>query len=114
MGYDLHITRSTDWMNNRGTEIRSDEWLAIVEADPDLSVDPKYGPNSASSASGAWFDWFEGNVFTSDPDRPTVAKMLDLASRLSAVVQGDDGEFYENAQQWPSTRPSSATGAPSR
>ena len=112
MGYDLHITRSTDWTSNLGVEIRADEWLTLVAEDPDLTVDPQYGPHSAKSMAGAWFAWFEGNVFTSDPDRPTVAKMLDLATRLSAVVQGDDGEFYESAQQWPSTRPSSATGSP--
>jgi hypothetical protein len=42
----------------------------------------------------AWFDWFEGNVFTTDPDRVTLEKMIRLAERLDAKVQGDDGEPY--------------------
>lgn len=101
MGYDLRITRAIDWTANLGHEIGSDEWLSVIDADTELAADPAHGPYSASFRSTAWFDWFEGNVFTSDPDRPTVAKMLALAARLDGIVQGDNGEIYENALQWP-------------
>jgi hypothetical protein len=40
-------------------------------------------------------------VFTKDPDRATLAKMLRLAGRLGAKVQGDDGEFYETPEDVP-------------
>jgi hypothetical protein len=36
-------------------------------------------------------------VFTKDPDQPTVAKMIAIAARLAAKVQGDDGELYTSA-----------------
>lgn len=100
MGYDLHITRSTDWAENQGCEIAAAEWLALVEADPELVADPKSGPYSVRWSS-TFFDWFEGNVFTTDPDRATVSKLLGLAQQLAGVVQGDDGELYDNARQWP-------------
>ena len=99
MGYDLRITRSTDWTRNAGHEIDSSEWLALVRDDSELTLDPSNGPYAVSWSS-TWFDWFEGNVFTTDPDRATVAKMLKIAELLMGVVQGDDGEFYESARQW--------------
>jgi len=99
MGYDLRITRSSDWTRNEGREIGSDEWLALVATDPELEPDPSFGPFAATWGR-TWFDWFEGNVFTTDPDAATVTKMLQLAQRVSGSVQGDEGEFYEDASQW--------------
>ena len=101
MGYDLHITRATDWNENLGKEIGAQEWLELVSSDPELILDPDNGPYAVRWDAEAWFDWAEGNVFTSDPNSPTVEKMLALAQRLSALVQGDDGEFYESPRQWP-------------
>ncbi|MCA8958466.1 MAG: hypothetical protein KDC87_20485 [Planctomycetes bacterium] len=109
MGYDLRITRATDWTSNQGLEISAREWLAVIENDPDLHADPSNGPHAAQFGTGRWFDWFEGNVMTTDPDSATVQKMIDLAQRLSAVVQGDDGEFYDSASQW---APRSGTAGP--
>ncbi len=101
MGYDLRITRAIDWNRNVGQQIGAQEWLAIVSADAELTADPGNGPYAVRFKNTAWFDWFEGNVFTSDPDRPTVAKMLAIAGRLDGIVQGDNGEIYENALDWP-------------
>lgn len=100
LGYDLHITRSTDWTQNAGMEITPEEWLALVGEDTELLPDPSHGPYSVRWGSKAWFDWFEGNVFTSDPDQATVGKMLEIARTLSGIVQGDDGEFYESTRDW--------------
>jgi len=71
----------------------------VVDADPDLVADPKNGPYAVRWAD-TFFDWAEGNVFTTNPDRATVTKALSLAQRLEGVVQGDDGELYESARQW--------------
>lgn len=101
MGYDLHITRAMDWTDNRGHQIDETEWLQLAADDADLTADPAHGPFAVRFKATAWFDWFEGNVFTTDPDRSTVTKMLLLATRLAAIVQGDDGEIYDTAQQWP-------------
>jgi hypothetical protein len=39
MGYDIYITRSNDWMNNRGRKIPYAEWERVVECDPELELD---------------------------------------------------------------------------
>lgn len=104
MGYDLHVTRAIDWTANEGLAITSNEWLDLVEADKELWRDPANGPYAARMSSKTWFDWFEGNIFTTDPEPATVRKMLDIAQHLSAAVQGDDGEFYDSASQWSSRR----------
>ena len=42
MGYDLHITRKKNWDGfdrERGREISLDEWIAVVNADPDLRIE---------------------------------------------------------------------------
>ena len=99
MGYDLHITRAKNWAENEGAKIRAEEWLQLVEADPELSLAADNGDYFAlwtgpSSYPDPWFDWWEGNVMTKNPDPPIVAKMIELAQRLGGRVQGDDGETY--------------------
>jgi hypothetical protein len=109
MGYDLRITRAIDWTENLGLQIAAEEWLAVARADVELDLDPAHGPYAVRYRTTAWFDWFEGNVFTTDPDRSTVAKMLAIARVLDGIVQGDGGEIYENPLQWPNKRPGSGT-----
>ena len=104
MGYDIHITRANHWSSNSGSQISSAEWMDLLHRDPDLIVDPENGEfaarwNSPSEPEG-WLDWFDGNIFTTNPSQPVVAKMLQLARELNAKVQGDNGEWYETAEQW--------------
>ena len=104
MGYDLHITRADDWSDSHANPISAEEWLAVVAADPELKLDPANGPHFAvwtqgADPEGAWFDWSDGQVFTKNPDRATLATMLRLAERLGAKVQGDDGELYTDPSQ---------------
>jgi hypothetical protein len=100
MGYNLHITRADDWVDSERQPIRAQEWLAVVAEDPELRLHPTGGPYLAvwpgpcRYPDGTWFDWLDGRVFTKHPDRATVAKMLQLAARLGARVQGDHGEWY--------------------
>lgn len=105
MGYDLHVTRATDWSANVGREISVEEWIALVEADPELKPDPEHGPYAVSwehprRQGSGWFDWSDGNVYTTDPDRATVRKMLTIAERLIALVQGDDGVVFDSLEDW--------------
>lgn len=103
MSYDLHITRAQRWDENEGLHITADEWLSVCGNDPDLVADPENGPYSAKwqqSDSDGWLDWMDGNVYTTDPDRPTVEKMLQIAKALDGKVQGDEGEWYESPEQW--------------
>lgn len=83
-----------------GREISADEWLSLVAADPELIADPANGPYAVRWET-TFFDWAEGNVFTTDPDRATVGKALSLAEQLAGVVQGDGGETYDSPRQWP-------------
>lgn len=100
MGYDLRITRALDWSANRGCEIPAHEWLATVAADPDLHLSPQLGPFAVHFGGEHWLDWSEGNIYSTDPEREAVAKMLAIATVLGAVVQGDNGEIYESMTDW--------------
>jgi hypothetical protein len=99
MGYDLHITRAKEWSDNDDAQITAEEWLRVVAADPELSLAGYNGDyfalwNGPSRNPDPWFDWSGGNVMTKSPDPALVAKMIQLAERLGARVQGDDGEIY--------------------
>ncbi len=104
MGYDVHITRAEDWWDNASHQISSQEWLETISHDPALTLEPKSGPYFAiwngecSYPWGAWFDWFEGDIHTKNPDHHTLLKMLQLAAILNAKVQGDDGEIYQSIE----------------
>jgi hypothetical protein len=96
MGYDLHISRRKDWADSTGPAITELEWRMLIDADRDLKiVDPLNNPNVAILGDEIWFDWSDGQVFTKNPDRQTLQKMLKIANRLGANVQGDDGEIYD-------------------
>ncbi len=63
MAYDLHITRAGSWMFNDGYEIPVEEWVSIIERDPELTLDPAGGIcfaywRSEYAPEDAWFDWF--------------------------------------------------------
>jgi hypothetical protein len=105
MGYELHITRAEEHFSNEGREITADEWLRYVESDPELTRIPtsKYmvSWSGKSKYPDPWFDWCLGNISTKHPDRPMVAKMIEMATHFGARVQGDDCEIYEDVSQVP-------------
>ncbi len=98
MGYGLHITRKADCSDTEGPRIGLSEWEAIIASDPELALD-------AASQCGDWvfasfcgeagsLAWVDGEIRTKNPDTPRVIKMVAIARRLNAQVQGDDGEIY--------------------
>lgn len=99
IGYDIHITRTEEWSDNGASQIARAEWLAVAEADPELTPDPENG-KAFYTCGDSWFDWFEGNVDTKNPDHAVLAKALELAGVLDARVQGDDGELYESPDEY--------------
>ena len=106
MGYDLHITRAKEWSQNEGQEITLEEWLAVVQSDPELTLDPENGEGFArwsgpSRYSEPWIGWFQGNLSSKNPDRAILGKMLQLAARFHAKVQGDEGEEYRSVSDLP-------------
>jgi len=100
MGYDIHITRADDWAENQGFEISTEEWLNLAQSDPDLVPVPENGKyfvvwHGATEYPETWFDWSNGNINTTAPDKATLSKMLEIARKLNAKIQGDEGELYE-------------------
>lgn len=105
MSYDLHITRRRDW-SKPGKEISVEEWLAYVEKDTDLVLWAANGPHMAKWSGqpeypDAWLDWFQGNIYTKNPNAALIDKMVQIADALGARVQGDDGEIYRNGHDAP-------------
>ena|SRR5438045_489673 len=99
MGYDVHITRANSWVENEGHWISADEWLKYVREDSELRLATENGEHFAiwsgpSEYPEPWLDWYEGNVYTKNPDDPLIDKMVAIANKLNAKVQGDDGEIY--------------------
>jgi len=106
MGYELHITRAKLWAENEGQRINKAEWLRLIEQDAELTIDEHNGPlfavlDPTSPRYSPWLDWSEGNIYTKNPDRQTLAKMLQFADLLGATVQGDEGEIYRNLNDYP-------------
>jgi hypothetical protein len=99
MGYDIHITRADDWIDNQGHKIEASEWHAVIESGPKLRLAGYNGPHFAiwdghPQDHEAWLDWHEGNITTKNPDNFLLRKMIEIGGRLGAKVQGDDGELY--------------------
>jgi hypothetical protein len=104
MGYDLYITRANEHFMPDGQEITAGEWLEIVKSDPTLRLEGQAFPYLAlwsgddicgkSVYPDAWLDWAHGNIYSKSPDKPIIRKMILLAEKLGAKVQGDDLELY--------------------
>lgn len=41
-----------------------------------------------------WLDWNDGTLNSKYPSTNMIRKMIEIAARLGAQVQGDDGEIY--------------------
>lgn len=59
-----------------------------------LAVWTSYSKNGVDD-NYAWFDFRSGNVTVKNPDEEIKNKMIDIAIRLNAKVQGD-GETYDS------------------
>jgi hypothetical protein len=107
MGWEIHITRAEHWTDSDQHPITPREWLALVEADPELTIDPRgNGPYFALwlshrvNGDHPWFDWSEGAINTKHPDRNTLSKAIEIARHFRGRVQGDDGEEYNRPDEF--------------
>jgi len=102
MAYQLHVTRAADWMNSSELPITAAEWLKFVRTDPELVQDARYGPYfvrwTGSRDRDQWLEWSEGRINTKYPDGALLKKLVAIAERLGAKVQGDGGEVYSGAE----------------
>lgn len=110
MGYELYITRADFFWEAQEHPITEDEWLATAGADSDLQRDTSsyllYETATGDvKRTHPWIleghpdrppFWFRnGAIFTTNPDAPTIAKMVTLAKNLNAQVIGEEGETYD-------------------
>src|SRR4051794_27744398 len=106
MGVHLYITRAEFWANNESARIEADEWLRVVAADAELTLEPENGPHfaawhSAAAVRPGWVDWSEGNLYSKYPDDALIAKMGRIAAALDARLQHEDGDPYEGERAAP-------------
>lgn len=100
MGYDLHITRKQFWSDENGPIISLEEWQNYVASDRDIQSDPENpGPKSYIIISHPerwplWWNKRRGEIYTKNPDKFVVAKLVQIARSLNARVLGDDDEVY--------------------
>jgi hypothetical protein len=119
MGYDVHITRAENWTDSEARSITFAEWIAYVDSDPEMRLG---GAAEAMAATGetlryenegiavwtaysghgtdgnmAWFDYRDGCIVVKNPDEEIRRKMYSIASALGALVQGDEGELYDES-----------------
>jgi hypothetical protein len=102
MGYDFHVTRAEHWSSTESQGILAEEWLDLIKSDPELVPAPENGQyfviwRGTTKYPETWFNWISGNITTKNPDKATLRKMLEIATRFNAHVQGDEGEIYDGA-----------------
>jgi hypothetical protein len=107
MAYQLHVTRASDWMHSDELPITAAEWLKLIRIDSELVQDPRHGPYfvrwSGSAGRDCWLEWADGRINTQYPDEALLKKLVTIAERLGAKVQGDGGEVYsgdEPVDEW--------------
>jgi hypothetical protein len=107
MAYQLHVTRASDWMNSGELPITAAEWLKLIRTDTELVQDPRHGPYfvrwSSPTGRDRWLEWTDGRINAAYPDEAMLRKLVAIADRLGAKVQGDGGEVYsgdEPVDEW--------------
>ena len=106
MGYNVYITRKKDWAD-KGNDISYQEWVAVIESDSELLFDDEKKLTMARWGKGLGYDdpWLcwsrlsgqseaDGFIETKNPDQRLIEKMIQIAEKLGATVQGDNGEIY--------------------
>ncbi len=120
MGYDLHITRKGRWNDEGGPTISEAEWRHLIEDDSELAIDRETQGTmtegeyifAAWNGTAGVLGWHGGEISGKNPDEPLVRKMVQIAGRLAAYVQGDDGEVYR--EDGSSFQPEASVPAPSQ
>lgn len=99
MGWELHIVRTENWFDSANNPIKSEEWIQLIDNDEELSIDKKNGDFFAiwsdhQAHDEPWLDWNDGRIYTKQPGEALYCKMLQIASKLDAVVVDDDDRKY--------------------
>ncbi|MBO9566571.1 MAG: hypothetical protein J7621_27605 [Niastella sp.] len=116
MGYELHIVRRNNWDDlEEESSISLEEWLTYVQSDNELEltngylirfpdVEPVFHnmpgfcywtvyPKEVNHKPS--FSFGHGMISIKYPDDDIIRKMIAIANKLKARVEGDEGEFYD-------------------
>jgi|ERR1035438_9153520 hypothetical protein len=106
MGYDLHVVRTSDWLDAEKSSITREDVFRLVASDPELEwsktdnidMQEKNG-NTVRFPVISWravscFWWYQDQIICKNPDPAQMAKLIRIADALKAQVIGDDGEKY--------------------
>lgn len=104
MGYDIRITREEG-----SQKISKEEWLVYIESDSELELIHELPTNKSTFPTpntGLWkTDQYDvlfplneeyGEITVKNPDPWIIDKMLSIANALNAIVEGDEGERYDD------------------
>lgn len=113
MGYDLHITKTTERSQSSQNPISELEWRSAVAADGLLqmgTVATAVNPQTheiiqvSKPLMASWTDpetdekhyfrYHRGEISVKNPSDNAIKKMKELASRFGAQVLGDEREIY--------------------
>lgn len=115
--YELHITRRRNWFDDdNDNSISLHEWKNFIKENKDLCLNNTFEAKlqngqsfqfeseelavwtgySRSNPHGnqAWFNYWSGNISVKNPDDEIIYKMVTIAGKLNAKVQGTNGEVY--------------------
>lgn len=111
MAYDLHVVRSSHWMDARSSPITKIDVDALIDGDPELAWSGEDFVDMADESGNVtryymilWnglpcFWWFRDQILCSGPDDVQLVKLVRIANALSAHVVEDDGEGYQLRKQ---------------
>lgn len=114
MAYNIHIVKKDNWFE-KGSDITLEEWAKLLHNDPELvPVEKAEGMTKdgkpfelkmdnthlakwqkLDSNDVTWLSYHDGMIDISNPDDIVLEKAKDIAQKLGAKVQGDEGEMYE-------------------
>jgi hypothetical protein len=101
MAFQMHIVRQRDYKNpEEESNISLDEWLQYINSDPELELLTEEGPGFCQwlehpKAEVPWFDFGFANIYTKNPDKHTLKKMINISIALNGKVRSDDFEYYD-------------------
>jgi|GEM_PF-1118003 hypothetical protein len=104
MSYDLHVVRTTDWIDAHTNPITKSDVEMLISSDPELSwsesyIDMRVDDEVTRFHLIEWkgspvFWWYQSEIIFKSPDESALIKLIEIANSLNAYVVGDDGESY--------------------
>ena len=108
MGYELSIKREDE-----NKKINKQEWSDYIKSDPEFDAIEKFSAETnegktltiSTPDAGLWksdkgdvpFTFYEeyGEITVKNPDHWIIEKMISIAKELNAIVEGEEGEKYD-------------------